>query len=1164
MILLDAKATAYHAYHIGEDPDAILSELGNDINTAEYGFNKWMERYGIPLFETDAPVDILIAHDAGVDYRKGIYPEYKMGKSRTDKDPEKTKQMKLLMDMLKRFWAAMGTTQAQVAGVEADDLLAYFCETIPGNHDLYTVDADLLQLQGNHEQVNVLLKCEYQDSGEHKGVPYKYTSFSKSLLGDDSDNYKGINGFGPAKWKHLVDEYGYDGIEELNTCVDTKDYTMLIEAIQETEDKVLKLMYDKRDEWRKSWILAKLHPELCWKPLPAKKKLTTIDWYKRAPSAIAVGKIFKAMGCEDLLEHPDIEKHLPVQWLMTADQIDDALFEEFAAECKNSPVVAFDYETHPSENAMLTNPKGQDFVDVKEALIAGASFTFGANLNSTFYISINHRDTDNCPVSVVKRLLEIAQEHSSLVVQNAFFEIAVTKTNTGMWLDPLYDTRIMQAYVDENEEKHLKGMSSRLLAYNQTSYRDTVWSEDEQRMRTMDELSGEEVLEYGCDDAVVTGHIFILFRIILQIEGTLEFVEQYESCSQHSLVDAYLKGTEIDWEALAAQREVDETAIVDNYKTLRSLLAEHCISPSEKAAKAFVKLQSDYLKKKARQDAKDKIDKPVDKYTEEDTKAVNAAVDWALKAFSKKALAGSMYEDYRSYTEILEFKPTVTQFKEVVMHLEFGVDCFGSTSRKAISEWLVMVQDIDFDSPIAAVEITSEQATFCRLLGDAAGQLAKRKGAAYDSLIAFCADNRIKTGKEVHTGDELNTGSPIQMQHLLYCKLGFPIRLTNMVARGSTRDKLGVREGSPQTDALAMDTALAEDTEEGDWRREAVKCIKAIKEAKTRVSLYHDSYPLWKHASDGRIHPQIKNCGTVTRRPSGTAPNILQVSKHQAGGVMRSIYIPPDDDQVIISIDFAQQELCIMASESEDANLISCYVGDNKRDVHSMTAAGIAKVSYERYMEAYHDDKDKDHEKFLKIRKRPAKATNFLFAYLGEAHTLSQRLIIPIEEAEAMMNSTYETYPDVQPWQESVIKFARQHGYSKTAYGNRRHISEAIFSDNNSENRRMQRQAVNAVIQGGAADILKIVLTNCWLTNLWGSTGATLLAPVYDEITASVPRANAVEYIERLVDIMEITPPDHVVPMTADVSLGANWRDQIEIGVRPDEADILNALAEAV
>ena len=1162
MILIDAKAAMHHSYHIGSDPDAVLSALGNDINTAEFGFNNFMERYMLPILEDDCPNDILIAHDAGTAFRSAILPEYKKTKSRTEQDPEERVQQARMFEMMKRYWAAIGCTQAKVEGVEADDLLAYFCQKLPGNHDVYTVDVDLMQLQADYPNVQVLLKCEYQTTVEHKGIPYSHTSIAKSMIGDKSDNYGGIYGFGRSKWDGLVEAYGYDGIDELAECVETKNYTALLEAIQETGDKTLVMLYEKRSEWRKGWELAKLRPELCWKPNASKKLITKIDWFKRVPSYMEVKKIFKAMSCQDLLDDPRLYQWYPVQWLLTPEEVDDALFSEFAAECKKSPFVAFDYETYPSKNAMATNPKGKEFVDPKEALIAGASFTFGENLSTTFYLPVEHADTDNVNIKVLARLLAIADKQSTLVAQNASFELSVTKANLDFWLGRVIDTRLMQYYVDENEEAHLKEMSQRLLGYRQATYEETVWSEEEQRMRTMDELTGEEVVSYGCDDAIVTASICSLFTLIMHIEGTYDFFMENQTLSQHSLVDAYLKGVDIDWEALKIQTEKDAKTVEDSDKRLRELLEEHCSSPDAKAAKTYTASIADYVKAKARSGALAKLAKSKSDMTDEDAEAVKEAVAEALHKVQSDALRATMYEPYIEVEEPVKFVPTPLQFKEVIENLEFPQPAFASVSRKAISEWLSEVTALDFDAPKSESALTPLQETFCRLLGEACDQISKRTGQEYEDLVAFCAKNSSRKGKISCRGDELNTGSPAQMQYLLYCKLGLPVRLTGRVEKGSKRDELNIRDGSPQTNALAIDTAMAEDTKEGDWKREAALCIKAIKESKTRASLYHDSYPLWKHPSDGRIHPQIKDCGTVTRRPSGSSPNILQVSKHQQDGVMRSIFIPRSKQEVIVSIDFSQQELRIMASESGDANLISCYIGENRRDVHSLTASGIAKVGYDDFMEAYSDKDHARHKELVAVRKRPAKQTNFLFAYLGEAHTLSQRLIIPFAEADAMMNAAYTTYPQVQPWQAREIAFARANGYTETAYGNRRHIGPEIFSDDNSENSRMQRQAVNAVIQGGAADILKIVLTQCWETNLWEETRSTLIAPVYDEITASVPVSTAEEYIVRLSDIMEITPPGHVVPMEADVSLGANWRDQIELGVRPSSKVVRAALQE--
>jgi DNA polymerase I-like protein with 3'-5' exonuclease and polymerase domains/5'-3' exonuclease len=1152
----------HHSYHIGEDPEAFISEAGNNINTAQYGFNQFMDRYGLLLLQEHAPIQIIVCHDAGHDYRTALFPEYKQQPSRTEVDPEQKAQKDILMDMLKTFWAATGSTQIKVAGVEADDIIAHICESTDEPIHVYTVDADLLQLQGDHENVQVLLKCEFQDGDEYNGIPHKFISLSKSMLGDTSDNYKGVPGFGPAKWDMLVADYGYDGIQELEECVRTGNYEMLAQALDEGENKALRLLYDNRNEWKKCYNLAILRPELCWKPRGS--KLTKMQWVKRVPNWNKLAEVFHRAGCSDLMQEEAISQWEPSQTLITAADVDEELFEQFASECSKSPVVAFDYETSPSENAMLKNPKGGDYLDVKEARITGASFTFGENLQDTIYVPVNHKDSDNVAPPVIGRLIKIAEAESDLVIQNAFFEVAVTKTNLNFWLQACYDTNIMMSYVDEEAESNLKSMSKRELGYNQATYAETVADPETGELRTMRELTAEEVFDYGCDDAIVTAHLWTVLRYRMMTERCLDFYEENETLVQQNLVDAYLTGCEIDWDKLQKIREADEKSIKENYAILRGHLQKNCTEPNVKAAMAYAAAERPYTEAHAASAEKSRLEKDgIALDSDKARERIGKAKLEAVKNAKDYALTSAVYTPYSEWEEEPEFKPTAKQFEELTIALEFP-EPLTVVTQKGIREWISNTTAIDMDSESDnQAPLSDAQEMFCELLAECVTDLKKRESEAYAKFSRFCSQHSKAEGKVITEGDELNTGSPKQMQQLLYCKLGLPVRLTNIPDPGSFRDKVGV-DGSPKTDNIAIQTAMAEDTEEGDWRRECLESLLKIREGKTRISLYHDPYPLWKHPTDNRIHPQIRDCGTVTRRPSGTSPNVLQVSKHQQDGVMRSIYVPYDEDELIVSVDFSQQELRIMASESRDANLISCYVGDNKRDVHSMTAAGIAKISYSEYVEAYADKTHEKHKAMAAIRKRPAKATNFLFAYLGEAGTLSQRLIIPYDEAEAMLQAAYDTYPDVQPWQDTVIKFAKKHGYSQTAYGTRRHASQTLFSKNKSTRRRMERQLVNDVIQGCAADILKIVLRRCWETNLWEETGATLLGPIYDEITSSVKIIHIPEYIERLTRIMEITPPGHVVPMEADVSLGHNWQAQIELGARPTKQAILEAMDKAV
>ncbi len=1155
-VILDAKAVMHHCYHIGTDPDAVITDLGNTVNTAQFAFANFLERYMLPILEYARPYQILIAHDAGIEYRRIIEPTYKLKRTLAEKDPEEQAIKAEFFEMMKRFWANLGCTQARVQGVEADDIIAYFCEQLPGNKIVYTTDADLLQLVNSTTQV--FLKCEPQDDGAHKGIPYKYTSISKSMLGDTSDQYIGVHGFGDAKWDMLVEAFGYDGIDELETCVKTKDYTVLEDALAETGNKALKILNDKREQWEVAYDVAILHPELCWKPKG--KKLTHIDWYKRVPNATVMKQILHAMGCSHFYsEH--FEDLMATEWAVTNVDIDEEFYESIREEFRNSDIVAFDYETHPSDMALLKTPKGKDNVDVKEALITGVSFNFGNNLQNTIYIPVAHKDSDNVPVSVIKKILDIAEEESQLTCQNMAFELAVTKTNLEYWLGKIYDTQLMSSYVDENESAGLKLMSKRLLNYDQQSYADTVTDPETGEMRTMDQLTVEEVISYGCDDSLVTAHLFILMRIIMNLEGSWKFFEENKTQSVHSLTDAYLKGCEIDWQALEVQHQKDLANIKVNMVRLRELLTEHCLKPNVPAAEAYIEEEKKYIRALAKEKIKDQLNKdgiPIEEWGTQ----VADAMSKALSDARSKAIDASQYTPYEETYEAPEFKPTKVQLNELLDTLGFDAP-LEKLTRAAITDWLTEVNNFDADKSSGTDDYSSDQKRFIRLFGECAHQISKREGEAYDQFIKFCSSKSQKEGKVTSTGDELNTGSAPQMAHLLYCKLGLPVRLKTMAIKSKVRSRLGV-EGSPQTDALAVETAMAEDTVDGDWKREAMDCIKDIKESKTRCSLYHDPYPLWKSMRDGRIHPQIRDCGTVTRRPTSTSPNILQVSKHQQKGVMRSIFLPYAEDELIVSIDFSQQELRIMASECEDPNLVACYMGDTPTDVHSKTASGIAHVSYEDYMVAYKDDDHEKHDEYSTIRKRPAKQTNFLLAYMGEANTLARRLVIPLEEGQEMMNSAYATYPGILPWQAKVCKFGYKHGYTQTAYGNRKHLGNDIRSDKKGLRKRMERQAVNATIQGCAADILSIVLTQCWQTNLWSDTGATLLGPVYDEVTSSVPVSKVVEYINRLVEIMSITPPNHVVPMEADVSLGPNWRDQIEIGIRPTEEQIEVAIGKSM
>jgi len=257
---------------------------------------------------------------------------------------------------------------------------------------------------------------------------------------------------------------------------------------------------------------------------------------------------------------------------------------------------------------------------------------------------------------------------------------------------------------------------------------------------------------------------------------------------------------------------------------------------------------------------------------------------------------------------------------------------------------------------------------------------------------------------------------------------------------------------------------------------------------------------------------------------------------------------------------------------------------DDVKDLHSNTGSGIiqifgldaagemvaggtpviktAKMDYAEFIEALHDETHKFHVIANKVRKKPAKTSNFLMAYGGSHIALSQKLIIKEEQGQEIVSAMMKLYPNIEIEQANTLKFAKAHGYSETAYGNRRHATEDLFSNQNGLVNRLGRQLFNARIQGTAADVLKVVMYEAETTEggpIWDRLDAVMMAPVYDEIVASVPVSQAWNYISEMVPIMNLLPPNQAVPMMADVSLGPDWQKQNELGSFPTKEEVESA-----
>jgi DNA polymerase-1 len=305
----------------------------------------------------------------------------------------------------------------------------------------------------------------------------------------------------------------------------------------------------------------------------------------------------------------------------------------------------------------------------------------------------------------------------------------------------------------------------------------------------------------------------------------------------------------------------------------------------------------------------------------------------------------------------------------------------------------------------------------------------------------------------------------------------------------------------------------------------------------------------------------------VTRRPTGSNPNFLQIAK----GPIRTLILPGKyagdaEERVIVSIDLANQELVILAYESGDPTMLEAFTSSPRKDLHSLTSTGFAhslsprlgvpvsgKLSYEEFIAGRKSESKQIADAYNKVRNKYAKAVNFLIAYGGGYNTLAENLLIAENEAKELIDATFALYPGVKAWQNATAAVAKQNGYVSMAYGTRRHASPDLWLDDAGKVKRQERQLANAIIQSGAAEILKVIrqrMVDCQIVERYR---ARMLLYIYDEVTASVPLSLAKDYIMEMADIMRVTPPGKPVGMEVEASVGFTWGSQTEIGIPTED-----------
>ncbi|MBO6226709.1 MAG: DNA polymerase I [Shewanella sp.] len=351
-------------------------------------------------------------------------------------------------------------------------------------------------------------------------------------------------------------------------------------------------------------------------------------------------------------------------------------------------------------------------------------------------------------------------------------------------------------------------------------------------------------------------------------------------------------------------------------------------------------------------------------------------------------------------------------------------------------------------------------------------------------------------------GEKFNLGSPKQLQVLFFEKLGYPITKKTPKGAPSTAEEVLVE--------LALDFPLP-------------KVILEHRSLSKLKSTYTDKLPLMVNAKTGRVHTSYHQANAATGRLSSSEPNLQNIPiRTEEGRRIRQAFIAPDGRK-ILAADYSRIELRIMAHLSQDAGLLKAFA--EGKDIHRATAAEVFGT---------------DFDEVTTEQRRRAKAVNFGLIYGMSAFGLARQLDIPRHEAQTYIDTYFARYPGVLRYMEETRAGAADLGYVSTLFGRRLYLPE--IRDRNAMRRQgAERAAINAPMQGTAADIIKKAMINIaqWIkTETQGEI--TMIMQVHDELVFEVD-ADKAEALKKTICTLMAQAADLDVELLAEAGIGNNW-----------------------
>jgi DNA polymerase-1 len=360
---------------------------------------------------------------------------------------------------------------------------------------------------------------------------------------------------------------------------------------------------------------------------------------------------------------------------------------------------------------------------------------------------------------------------------------------------------------------------------------------------------------------------------------------------------------------------------------------------------------------------------------------------------------------------------------------------------------------------------------------------------------------RLEAEIHQHAGEQFNVNSTPQLRRILFDQLGLiPVKKT----------KTGASTDADSLQKLAQEHPI-------------VETLLRYREVEKLRGTYADALPPLVQA-DGRIHATFNQLATTTGRISSEAPNLQNVPVRTSGGrELRKAFIA-DEGCGLLTADYSQIELRVLAHLAEDPGLIEAF--DRGADVHTTTAAAVFHV---------------DESKVDDFQRRFAKVVNYGLAYGMEAYGLGTRLDIPTDQAREILDAYFAAFPNIAAYMTETIREAKSTGFTTTLFGRRRQLPE-LSSDNFRIRQMGERMAQNAPVQGSAADIFKLAMVDLDRALAAGGYTSRMVLTVHDELVLEVPLGERERVTEVVRETMEQVT-ELRVPLVVDIGFGPTWAD---------------------